>query len=486
MRRHPTVLAMVLVLLIAGAGGSWALWRRSHSGQAIRIPTERSGDIPAPLPTPVPRRTAQPGEPPFVAAVSDDGRHFLDQYQDPILVHGDSPWSLLVDLSPAQAELYLHNRRGHGFNAAIMSLVGAEANGGPSDDGATFDGLRPFVDGDVTDWAAPYWERVTRYLELAAENGITVLLYPIDGWTIGKSFRPRSIEQCQTYGTMVATRFRDLPNIVWMSGGDYFPEADDPARGSDVDHCIDAMMRGIRSVGDGRPFSIQLGYPKSISTDNPYWADRVSWNFVYTYLPTYRGVLDAYRRSPTVPAVFGEGNYERENNDADTADTTDQTLRRQMLWALTSGAAGTFYGSDDWEFHAGWETRLDTPAVAQLDRLRRLFAEREWWRLVPDIERPLVTAGRGTLLTDDVEMDVLDNDYVTAALTPDGRLGVVYLPSGRTITVDRTALAEDATAAWVDPASGERRTVAMADTFTTPGRNAGGDDDWLLLLTAPS
>jgi len=38
----------------------------------------------------------------------------------------------------------------------------------------------------------------------------------------------------------------------------------------------------------------------------------------------------------------------------------------------------------------------------------------------------------------------------------------------------------------VDPASGERRTVAMADTFTTPGRNAGGDDDWLLLLTAPS
>ena len=136
----------------------------------------------------------------------------------------------------------------HGFNAAIVSLVGAEANGGPSDDGATFDGLKPFVDGDVTAWSPPYWDRVTRYLELAAENGITVFLYPIDGWTIGKSFDPavRS-SSARTYGTDGrASGSADLPNIVWMSGGDYFPEADDPAPGSDVDHCIDAMMRGIR------------------------------------------------------------------------------------------------------------------------------------------------------------------------------------------------------------------------------------------------
>ena len=102
---------------------------------------------------------------------------------------------------------------------------------------------------------------MTAYLALAAENGITVFLYPIDGWTIGHAFQPRTIEQCLTYGTMVAERFRDLPNIVWMSGGDYFPRADEPALGSDVDHCI------VRTAGDGRPFSIQLGAPESISTD---------------------------------------------------------------------------------------------------------------------------------------------------------------------------------------------------------------------------
>ncbi|MGH3942182.1 MAG: hypothetical protein ACRDTG_26880 [Pseudonocardiaceae bacterium] len=31
--------------------------------------------------------------------------------------------------------------------------------------------------------------------------------------------------------------------------------------------------------------------------------------------------------------------------------TTEETLRRQVLWALTSGTAGDFVGSDDWEFH---------------------------------------------------------------------------------------------------------------------------------------
>jgi uncharacterized protein DUF4038 len=420
----------------------------------------------------------------FVTSVSADGRHFRDQFGDPILVHGDSPWSLMTDLSPSQAELYFRNRREHGFNAAIISLIGAVANGGPADDGTTFDGLAPFVDGDVTSWQEPYWDRVTRYLRIAADHGITAFLYPIDGWTIGHAFKPRSIEQCRTYGGMVAERFRSLPNIVWMSGGDYFPRASQPSLGSDVDHCIDAMMHGIRAAGDARPFSIQLGSPKSISTDNPYWANRVTWNFVYSYRPTYGAVLQAYARTPTVPAVFGEGNYEGENNEPGTPDTTSKTLRQQLLWSLTSGAAGEFYGSDDWEFHDGWEDRLDTEGVAQLSRLRDLFDQLPWWTLVPDTASTLVTAGRGTPVNDDARVDVLENDYVTVARSADGHLALIYLPGPHTITVDRAALAPSVEAAWIDPSSCERRTASMADTFTTPGLNAGGDDDWLLLITA--
>jgi hypothetical protein len=483
-RRRPrwflglTVLAVVLMV---GAGGSWALWRHLHQGQAMDVPDDKLISPFAPRPTPAPREAAPEG-PPFVTSVSPDGRYFLDQHGRPLLLHGDSPWALMTRLSPRQARRWFADRQRQGFNAAIVSLIGATANGAPSDDGATFDGLLPFVDGDILRWQEPYWRRVTAYLRLAADHGITVMLYPIDGWTVGHSFVPTSVEQCRRYGAKVAERFRDLPNIVWMAGGDYVPAADDLARGSDVDHCIDATMRGIRESGDGRPFSIQLGARKSLSTDNPYWAPRVDWNFVYTYYPTYKAVLDAHRRQPPIPAVLGEANYEGENNQPETPPTTDETLRRQVLWSLTSGAAGEFVGSDDWEFHDGWERRLSTRALTQIGRLRRLFSTLAWWQLVPDTGNQLVTAGRGTELTTDEPMDVLENDYVTAARTPDGRLAVVYLPTQRTISVDPSAMAAGARAAWIDPTSGASRPVPMAASFTTPGRNAGGDHDWLLVL----
>jgi Protein of unknown function (DUF4038)/Putative collagen-binding domain of a collagenase len=486
-RRRPWwILGLVLVVaLAAGVTGLWALRRNDREGQAMRIPDEQPSGATTPLPTQAPREAAPEG-PLFATSVSRDGRYLLDQHGRPLLLHGDSPWALMTKLSPEQARLWFADRQKQGFNAAIVSLIGATANGGPSDDGATFDGLLPFEDGDILRWREPYWERVTSYLQMAAERGITVMLYPIDGWTIGHSFVPTSIEQCHRFGGMVARRFRDLPNIVWMSGGDYEPDTDDLARGSDVDHCIDAMLRGIRETGDDRPFSIQLGARKSVSTDNPYWARRVDWNFVYTYYPTYKAVLDARRRMPAIPAVMGEANYEGENNQEETPPTTDETLRRQVLWSLTSGAAGEFMGSDDWEFHDGWEERLSTPALTQITRLRALFSELEWWRLVPDTDSQLVTGGRGTELTSDEPMDVLENDYATAARTPDGRLAVVYLPTERTITVDPSAMASGTRAAWVDPASGARRPVPMAATFTPPGPNAAGDGDWLLLLTAAS
>jgi len=192
----------------------------------------------------------------------------------------------------------------------------------------------------------------------------------------------------------------------------------------------------------------------------------------------------AYGRQPAKPAVLGEANYEGENNQPETPPTTDETLRRQVLWALTSGAAGEFVGSDDWDFHDEWEQRLSTRSLTQITRLRTLFSTLAWWQLVPDTASELVTAGRGTELTTDEAKDVLENDYVTAAKTPDGRLAVIYLPSQRTISVNPSAMAAGTQAAWIDPTSGARRPIPMSSTFTTPGANAEGDNDWLLVLTS--
>lgn len=80
----------------------------------------------------------------------------------------------------------------------------------------------------------------------------------------------------------------------------------------------------------------------------------VDWNFVYTYMPTYKAVLDGYTRpsgpKDPRPALFAEGNYEGENNQPESQPTTNETLRRQILWAITSGSPGDFRGSDAGSF----------------------------------------------------------------------------------------------------------------------------------------
>jgi Protein of unknown function (DUF4038) len=145
-------LAILMVTVAAGAGVAWLLWRHTPDGQAMSIPGNDRKDSSAPGPTPAGAVVATPEGPPFVTSVGPTGRYFLDQYGKPILVKGDSPWALMTRLSPQQAEVWFADRQRQGFNAAIISLIGASANGGPSDDGATVDGLVPFVDGDILHW----------------------------------------------------------------------------------------------------------------------------------------------------------------------------------------------------------------------------------------------------------------------------------------------------------------------------------------------
>ena len=420
----------------------------------------------------------------YVSAVEPSGRYFTDQHGDPLLVFGDSPWAGMVRWSPDQAELYFADREAQGFNASIISLVGAVDNGGPGDDGRTYDGLLPFEGGDVTRWNEAYWQRVDEYVRAACTHGNTLFLYPVDGWAVSKVFRTASREDARRFGEMVASRYARYPNIVWMTGGDHFPNDLGGRHDSPPvhDELFEEVLAGIRSTGDNRPFSIQLGYPSSQSTDSPMWAPRVDFNFVYTYLPTYRAVLDAYRRD-RLPALLSEANYEGENNLPGTPVTGDVVLRRQLAWALTSGSPGYFYGSDDWELLPGWEGRLDTPAVAQLGRLREFFESLEWPTLVPDESDDVLIGGRGEPVGAGVEIGIMGSDYVTAARV--GGSLVAYVPTARTLTVDPARLAQPS-ARWVDPANATAPPAEVAvdpsGAVTTPGRNSAGGEDWLLVL----
>ena len=444
------------------------------SAKAVPSTVAAVATIPAPV---LPHR--------YVTAVSGNGRYFVDQNGSPILVRGDSPWSMFTDLSSSQMDFYLANRAGYGVNVLLVSMVGSVANGAPNDNGATYDGVLPFTGGDPTVFNSTYWSRMDSYIGKARDLGITLLIYPMDGWNCtfaGTVFDPGGVTntQCQTYGNTLATRYASYPNIIWAFGGDYNEDSTINAR-------FNACLTGIRAAGDTAPVTIQLDPEKSLSDDSTFWEPKVDWNFVYTYYVTYKGVFDGYNHTwstgaATKPSLWSEGSYE---NSFDPHPGTDVVIRRSAAWALTSGSPGEFTGQEGvWNFNSDYLTRLDTTATSQLKAIRDTFEGLAWWTLVPDQSSQLVTAGRGTQITTDSVTYVGANTYVTAARAADGTLGVIYMPSASSaITVDMSKIGANPTATWVDPTNGATSTATVGSSYSHTGTNAAGGADWLLVLT---
>lgn len=157
---------------------------------------------------------------------------------------------------------------------------------------------------------------------------------------------------------------------------------------------------------------------------------------------------------------------------------------------MLSGASGQFYGNRyTWQFLPEWPEYLDTVGSRQMTFVTNLFLHRPWFDLIPDTAHRLVVAGYG-MYSD--RGDVNSNDYVTAARTPDGRLAIAYLPTGDPVVVDMGRMAgRGVRAQWYDPTTGKYATIAGSPlptggrrTFTPPGKNHGGDRDWVLVLSA--
>jgi hypothetical protein len=433
-----------------------------------------------------PAAPAASAEPAYPVKVGPAGRYLVDQKGVPFLILGESPQAMIGNLSEADAELFLANRKSHGFNTVWINLLCAGFTGCNAD-GTTFDGIAPFTVGNglsTYDLSTPneaYFARADRMLQLAAKYGFLVILDPAEtaGWLA--VLRSNGATKSRAYGQWLGTRYKDFPNLVWMSGND-FQSWSNPSD----DALVQAVALGIKETNPTHLHTVELNYNVSSSLDDNSWAPIISLNAAYTYYPTYAEVLHAYNQSASMPVFMVEANYEFEDlNGMDPS--TPAILRRQEYWTALSGATGQLYGNHyTWVFINGWKNQLDTPGAMQIAHVKALFEPRAWYELVPDQGHTVVTAGYGTFSSTG---SITGNDYVTAARTPSGRLVMAYVPSARTVTVDMSQLSGPVTARWYDPVVGTFTSIAsspFANTgsrgFMTPGTNAGGDEDWVLIL----
>jgi hypothetical protein len=419
--------------------------------------------------------------PAYPLKASANGRYLVDQNNAPFLMVGDSPQAMFANLSIDDAELFIANRQKYGFNTLWVNLLCNDKTG-CKPDGTTYDNIPPFTTpGDLSTPNEAYFSRVDQMVNIAADYGMLVLLDPIEtaGW-LGV-LKANGQDNGYAFGRYLGQRYANSPNIIWMSGND-FQSWHDPAD----DAAALAVARGIRDADTGHLQTVELNYYVSASRDDPNWMPLIGLDAAYTYMPTYAEVLNEYKQSPPMPIFMVEANYEYEHDY-----TGSLSLRRQEYWTLLSGgAAGQLYGNKwTWPFASGWKDHLDTPGSAQMSYVLDLFGSQRWYDLVPDLDHSFLTDGYRAYKDSG---SVNDSDYATAARTLDGTLAMIYTPTSRTLTVDLSKMSSPVTARWYDPASGAfSYTVdgsplpnAGTEKLQTPGKNADGDDDWVLVLEA--
>ncbi|HTO08871.1 MAG TPA: DUF4038 domain-containing protein [Myxococcota bacterium] len=425
---------------------------------------------------------------PLKAGPGSPARYLVDQNGQPFLMTGDSPQSMFANISESDAARYLADRQKRGFNVLWINLLCNDGisnpQGGCRSDATTFDGI-PELLGGLTQPNEAYFARVDRMIRMAATRGITVLLDPAEtrGW-LGV-LEDAGAEGAGDWGNWVGRRYRGFDNIIWMSGNDFNMDHL-PSAGQDA--VVQAVAQGIQDVDSSHIHTVELFFKISGSLDDSSWAPLIQLNASYTYAPTYAQVLEDYNRGNALPTFLVEANYEFEN-EAQGADT-NQVLRRQAYWALLAGATGHMYGNGyTWPFLDGWQSHYKTKAADQMTFAKKLFEARAWWQLVPDQDHSTVTDGFGGFESGDV--GVMNNDYVTAARTPDGKLVMAYDPAGNTLTVDLGRLSGPVRASWFDPSRGSFSKVSGSPFDPTgpmqlapPGMNREGAPDWVLVLEA--
>ncbi len=230
-----------------------------------------------------------PAAPPFATSVSASGRYLLDQFDQPYLMQADSSWCLANQLTPAQADTFFANRAAQGFNTVLITWSCGSYEGWPSD-GASFDGSKPFVNGDFAQPSSTYWSRFDQYVSLARAHGITIAIDTDTG-----SWQSAMLSAGQAnifnFGVFPGNLYGAYGNVMFVDGNDY--------GGGSPDGVVLAEMDGIRSVAPKVLQAVELFPTISTTYDDANAVSRSDWVSAYSYYPTYDVVLRAYRGTPT-------------------------------------------------------------------------------------------------------------------------------------------------------------------------------------------
>jgi hypothetical protein len=426
--------------------------------------------------------------------VTKDG-HYL-QFADgtPFFWLGDTGWELFHRLTLPEIKQYLDNRAAKGFNI-IQAVALAE-----------FDGLRipnrygelPLKNENPSTPNEKYFRIIDSTIKMAKQRNMFVGLLPTWGDKVTKIWGLGPVVfdsiNAYTYGKWIGNRYKKEPNIIWILGGDR-PAITDS---SDWRPVWRAMAKGIIEATNHQ--SLITYHPWGGNNSTSQWIHNEPWLDINMFQSGHGGGHDVAcwdlvtrdrSYTPVKPTLDAEPNYEDHpvnpwpKWNPDNGYFRDYDVRKQTYRSVFAGACGVTYGHHAvWQFMSareatinypdrGWINAIDRPGAYQVGYLKKLVESRPQLNRIPDSS--IIINAQG-----------VKAEHIEAFRSGDNSYAMIYLPIGKTITVNTSSITgNEINAWWFNPKNATCQFIGKLPKkekmdFTSP--TIGKENDWVLVL----
>ena len=418
--------------------------------------------------------------------VSDDGHYIETQNDEPFFWLGGTAWELIHRLDREEVKYYLKDRAHKGFNV-VQTVVLAELDGLNTPNAY---GHLPLIDNDPTKLNEKYFEHVDFVIQQAEQHGIYIGLLPTWGdkfnkrWGVGPEiFTP---ENAEVFGSLLASRYKNQNNIIWILGGDRIPETGEHYE------IIRAMAKGIRKLDSKHLISYHpVGAQIASNFFNEDWLDIDMFQSGHSRVSKeYEYVSESTTKLPARPVINGESRYENirdrfwEKEKRDWMDDAD--VRISAYWTMLSGAAGYTYGCNDiWQMYSidktpqlnartDWKEAIHLPGSMHMKYMKELLGIFPWQKMI---------LNQSFLLNDNPE----NESYIVCAIGQNKDFIISYTPNGTPIDLDLPMLnPQKVKAFWYNPRSGTVKQIGEFSTSEshkfTPWAEGWGSDFVLIIM----
>jgi hypothetical protein len=424
--------------------------------------------------------------------VSDNQRFLQYENGKPFFWLGETAWLMPERLNREEVEYYLKTCHEAEYNMVQVQVL----NGVPSFNayGTPSHSKQGRL---LTDAPYSYWDHMDYIIDVAAKNDIYVGMVCIWGSLVkgGKL----SVEQAKTYGTFLANRYKNRPNIIWIMGGDI--------QGNIHPEVWEALATTIKSIDKSH---LMTYHPRGRYTSAHWWS-KASWIDFHTFQSGHRRygqrmgnkdypipdnteednwmyVDSTWAYKPLKPVLDDEPIYEgipQGLHDANEPLWQACEVRRYAYWSVFAGSCGHTYGHNAiMQFYREgyppayhntkeWTKALQDPGFNQMKHLKRLMLSLPYFERVPD------------------QSIVIDNgtQYDRLAATRGLDYLLVYNYTSRTMKIDlRKISGAKKNVWWMDASTGRLTYLGEYDnkiiTFRPHKKGTDVEDGVLIAIDA--